>query len=372
MAEDRRRLNRQDRALSILGGMCQLTRTEQVPVAKVRIPTFLIFCAMLAPVGAAVAQPADDFYRRKKIRILVGSEPGAGFSTYSQLLGAHFAKHVPGEPAVTVEHMSGAGGVNAINYLANAAPTDGTAFAVAMPNFFVTPWTEPRAVRFDPAKFNFIGRISEFGRVLAVWSTSGVRSLDDLRRKPITLGASAKVSTTAVQPLMMNEMLGTKLDIILGYTGTGPTVLAIERGELASTTIAWSTLQSLQKARLEDGTWRVIAGLDFMNVPLPGVPRVRDLITDERKRALWDFVALPSEFGTAYVTAPGVPADKLKILREAFDATMRDPEFIAEAQKRNLDLAPKPGEELDTFYRQFGSPTPEITKETARLMGLSQ
>ena len=103
-----------------------------------------------------------------------------------------------------------------------------------------------------------------------------------------------------------------------------------------------------------------------------GVPRVRDLITDEKKRALWDFVALPSEFGTAYVTAPGVPADKVAILRKAFEDTMRDPEFIAEAKKRNLDLSPKKGEELDAFYKQFGAPTPEITKETARLMGLSQ
>ena len=225
-------------------------------------------------------------------------------------------------------------------------------------------------MRFDPGLFRFLGRASEFGRVLAVWHTSGVKNIDDLKRGEVTLGASSRVSTTSVAPMMMNEMLGTKFRIITGYSGTGPTMFAIERGEIASTTVAWSTLMSLHRKAIDDGTLRVVAGLDFNEVPIPGVPRVRDLIKDEKQRAQWDFVALPAEFGTAFVTAPGVPADKVKILREAFDATVRSPEFIAEALKRNLDLSPKSGEELDALFRQYGSPTQEIIKDVARLMGV--
>ncbi len=324
-----------------------------------------LFCA--AP---ARAQTDSDFYRRKNIRLIVGSDAGAGFSAYAQLVGTFFGRHVPGEPTVSVEHMPGAGGVNSLNYLANAAPRDGTAFAVAMPNFFVTPWTEPKSVRFDPAQFRFLGRASEFGRVLAAWHTSGVKTLDDLKLKEIALGASSRVSTTSVSPMMMNEMLGTKFKIITGYTGTGPTILAIEKGELAATTVAWSTLTSLHQKWLDDGTLRIIAGLDFAQVPIPGVPRVRDLIKDEKQRAEWDFVALPAEFGTAFVAAPGVPDDRVKILRAAFEATTRSPQFIAEAKKRNLDLSPKSGGELDALFRQYGSPTPEIIKDVARLMGV--
>ena len=237
----------------------------------------------------SAAAQTDDFYRRKNIRLIVGSDVGAGFSAYSQLVGTFFGRHVPGAPTVTVEHMPGAGGVNSLNYLANAAPTDGTAFAVAMPNFFVTPWTEPKSVRFDPGLFRFLGRASEFGRVLAVWHTSGVKNIDDLKRGEVTLGASSRVSTTSVAPMMMNEMLGTKFRIITGYSGTGPTMFAIERGEIASTTVAWSTLMSLHRKAIDDGTLRVVAGLDFNEVPIPGVPRVRDLIKDEKQRAQWDF-----------------------------------------------------------------------------------
>jgi tripartite-type tricarboxylate transporter receptor subunit TctC len=320
----------------------------------------------------ASAQPAAEFYKGKTLRIIVGSSTGGGFSMYSLLLSSHFGKFIPGNPAVVVEHMPGAGGINSVNYLANAAPQDGTLIAVAMPNFFVTPFVEPKEALFEPAKFSFVGRISDFGRVLAAWHTSGIRTMDDLKSKESILAAGGRRSTTSIQPMMMNEMLGAKMKIIQGYAGSGPTAIALERGEVQVTTIAWSTLQSLHKEWMRDSKINVIAGLDFSNVPIPGVPRVRDLISDKDQLALWDFVALPSEFGTAYLVSPRVPKDRLQVLREAFDATMASPEFQADAAKRVLDVNPQKGAELDALFAKSGRPTPEMVEKLSYIMGVKQ
>jgi tripartite-type tricarboxylate transporter receptor subunit TctC len=323
-----------------------------------------------APTSLQAQGPAD-FYRGKSIRFIVGSDTGGGFSTYALLLSQFLTKFIPGSPGISVEHMPGAGGINSLNYIANAAPRDGTVIAIAMPNFFVTPFTEPKAVKFNPSDFHFLGRMSDFGRVLAVWHQTGITSIDDLKTTEVTVGASSTRSTTSIAPMLMNEILGTKMKIITGYSGTGPTLVAIERGEVGSTTVAWVTLTSMYEHWLRDEKLRVIGGLDFNDVPIKGVPRVRDLIKDPQQLALWDFVALPAEFGTAVLTAPGVPAERVEILRAAFDAAMRSPEMIAEAQKRQLDINPKTGKDLDALFAKYGVPSPEIATHVARVMGVT-
>lgn len=320
-------------------------------------------------VAAGSAQAQSDFYRGKQLKIVVGSEVGGGFSSYAQLLSTHFGKNIPGNPAVVIEHRPGSGGVNAIDYVANAGAKDGTIIAVAMPNFFVTPFVEPKAAKFDPAKFHFIGRMSDFGRALVAWHTSGVNTLDDLKAKETVLATSARRSTTTIQPVLINEILGTKMKIVPGFMGSGPTAVALEQGEVQVSTIAYSTLQSLHPDWLRDKKINIIAGLDFSDIP--GVVKIRDLIDDPQKKAMWDFVALPSEFGTAYVVSPGVPDERIAILRQAFDATMKSEEMIADARKRNLDLNPKSGEALDQLFAKAGSPTPEIIKHVGAIMGVN-
>jgi tripartite-type tricarboxylate transporter receptor subunit TctC len=316
--------------------------------------------------SAALAQ--GDFYRGKQVKIVVGSEAGGGFSLYSLLLSSHLGKHIPGNPVVSIEHRPGAGGVNAIDYLANAAPKDGTVIAVAMPNFFVTPFVEPSAAKFNPAQFHFLGRMSDFGRVLVSWHTTGVKTIDDLKAKETFTGASSRRSTTSIQPILINEILGTRMKVITGFIGSGPTAIALEKGEVQVTTIAYSTLQSLHPYWLREKKVNIIAGLDFTDVP--GVAKIRDMIDDPQKKAIWDFVALASEFGTSFVTAPGVPDERLRVLRQAFEATMRSDEMVADARKRHLDINPKSGEELDKLFATSGSPTPETIKHVARIMGV--
>jgi tripartite-type tricarboxylate transporter receptor subunit TctC len=328
----------------------------------------LTLAILMALSSGAPVQAQTDFYRGKTVRIVVGSEAGGGFSTYSLLLSAHLGKHIPGNPTVTIEHRPGAGGVNAIDYLANAAPKDGTVIAIAMPNFFVTPFVEPRAAKFNPADFRFVGRMSDFGRVLVSWHASGVKTIDDLKAKETILAASSRRSTTATQPILINEFLDTRMKIITGFMGAGPTAVALERGEAHVGTIAWSTLQSLHPDWLRDKKVNLIAGLDFSDIP--GVTKVRDLIDDPRKKATWDFVAMAAEFGTSYVAAPGAPEERLRILRQAFDATMKSDEMVADAKKRALDINPKSGAELDRLFAQVGSPTPETIKHVARIMGI--
>jgi tripartite-type tricarboxylate transporter receptor subunit TctC len=322
--------------------------------------------------STALAQSPNDFYRGKTIRFIVGSDAGGGFSTYAMLLSTYLGKFIPGTPAISVEHMPGAGGINSLNYIANAAPKDGTVIAIAMPNFFVTPFTEPKAVKFDPKQFHFIGRMSDFGRVLAVWHASGVNSIDDLKSKEVTIGASSARSTTSIAPVLMNEILGTKMKIITGYSGTGPTLVALERGEVGGTTVATATLASMHSDWLRSGALRVIAGLDFNEVPQPGAPRVRDLIKDEKQLALWDFVALPAEFGTAVLVAPGVPAERVDMLRAAFDAALQSQDLRDDANKRTLDINPRTGRELDDLFAKYGTPTEAIASHVAKIMGVTQ
>lgn len=338
-----------------------------------RLPPLLLVIALLFnPVIAAAQTQSGDFYRGKTIRLMIGAAPGGGFSAYALLLSTYLSRHIPGAPPVVIEHMPGGGGINSINYMANAAPLDGTVMAVAIPNFFVTPHIEPNAVRFDASKFHFIGRMSDFSRVLVAWHTTSVNGIDDLKGREITLAATARRSTTTAGPMLMNEMLGTKLKIVLGYTGTGPTMIAMESGEVGATTVALSTLSSLQPAWLRENKVRVLAGMDFAHVPIEGVPRVRDLIADAKQRALWDFVALSAEFGTALVMAPGVPVERVEILRAAFDAMVKSEEFIVEAKRRALDLSPKTGAELAALYKEHGSPPPDIKAAVARIMGASE
>lgn len=328
----------------------------------------LALATLMAFTSGTAALAQSDFYRGKQLKISVGSEAGGGFSTYSLLLSAYLGKHIPGNPAVSIEHRPGSGGVNAIDYLANAAPKDGTVIAVAMPNFFVTPFVEPSAVKFKPDQFRFVGRMSDFGRVLVSWHTTGVKTIDDLKAKETFTGASARRSTTSIQPILVNEILGTRMKVITGFMGSGPTAVALERGEVQVTTIAYSTLQSLHPGWLRDKKVNIIAGLDFTDVP--GVTKIRDMIDDPQKKAMWDFVALGSEFGTSFLASRDVPEDRLRILRQAFDATMRSDEMIAEAKKRNLDIHPKSGEELDKLFAASGSPTPETIKQVGRIMGV--
>jgi tripartite-type tricarboxylate transporter receptor subunit TctC len=340
-------------------------REGEETTMKIGTLALAIFTAFMSGT-AALAQ--SDFYRGKQLKIVVGSEAGGGFSIYSLLLSGHLGKNIPGNPAVSIEHRPGSGGVNAIDYLANAAPKDGTVIAVAMPNFFVTPFVEPSAVKFNPAQFRFLGRMSDFGRVLVSWHATGVKTIDDLKAKETFTGASARRSTTSIQPILINEILGTRMKVITGFMGSGPTAVALERGEVQVTTTAYSTLVSLHPDWLRDKKVNIIAGLDFTDVP--GVAKVRDMIEDPQKKAMWDFIALGSEFGTSFLVAPDVPEDRLRILRQAFDTTMRSDEMIAEAKKRNLDINPKSGEELDKLFATSGSPTPDIIKHVARIMGV--
>ncbi len=337
---------------------------------RIRIGLAAMVVALGFACAGAQAQPAAEFYKNKTIRFIVGSGAGGGFSTYALLLSPHLTRFIPGAPAISVEHMPGAGGINSLNYIANAAPHDGTVIAIAMPNFFVTPFTEPQATKFDPTKFRFLGRMSDFGRVLVAWHASGIKTVDDLKQKQAFVGASSRRSTTSIAPVLMNEILGTKMKVITGFRGTGPTLVALESGEVTATTVAVSTLQSLHQDWLRDKKINVIAGLDSNPVPYKGVPRVTDLIKEPKQKALWDWVALPAEFGTAVLVAPGVPEDRLKVLRDAFMKAVNSPELKADAAKRRLDLNPMSGEDLDALFAKNGSPTPEIAAHVAQVMGV--
>lgn len=332
---------------------------------------FVLACGIASAPLAASAQDAP-FYKGKTIRFLVGTAAGGGFSTYALLLASHLQRHIPGNPNITVEHKPGAGGIVSLNFIATAGAKDGTAMAIVMPNFYVTPFVDPKSVRFDPREFRFIGRMSDFGRVLVAWHETGARSIEDLKSKQVIVGASSRRSTTYVGPALLNDFLDTKMKIVTGYRGTGPTLIALEKGEVGATTVAWSTLVSLRPQWLKDGKIRVLGGMDSIPVPMKGVPSLRDLIKDPKQKAVFDFIHLAATFGTAVAFPPGVPADRVKELRAAFDATVRDPKFLEEARKRNMPINPMSGAALDKLFADSGIPTDETAAYAAKVMGISK
>lgn len=327
--------------------------------------SFLLASAIAVP---ASAQSDADFFRGKTIKLIVGSEAGGGYSTYTIFLASHLGKHIPGNPTVVADHMPGTGGVKAINYISVVAPKDGTILGVTLPNFWVTPAVQPDAAKFDPTAFKFIGRVGDLGRVLVVWNTAGVKTLDELKVKTVLVGATSRRSVTSVQVDLLNQVLGTKIKNVAGYSGTGAMLIAMEKGEVQGTTLGWNTLNVTRDHWMKDRKVTVLAGLDFAKYP--GIPRVRDLITNEQDRALWDFVGLPSEFGSAVAAAPGVPDSRIAMLRKAFDDTVKDPDFLADAKKRKLDINPQSGAELDVLNARLGKPTPEIAARVRTLMGV--
>lgn len=322
-----------------------------------------------AALGPTAYAADSDFYRGKTIRFVVGTAAGGGYSAAALFLAAHWPRHIPGGPAIAVEHMAGASGMKATNYIANAAPKDGTVVGFAFPNFWINPYVEPESVRFDPAQFRFVGRVSGMDRALAVWRGHGVETIDDLKKKEVVIAATARRSIFSIQPYLMNKLLGTRMKIVTGYAGAGPTLLALERGEAQGTTVGWLTLKAQKPHWIAEDKVILLGALNQARSP-QGEPLVSELIKDPDGKALWDFAALPGIFGTAILIAPGVADERLATLRAAFDATVKDPTYLADAEKRRIDVSPRGGAELDALHRRYGKPSPKVVEGLKEAMGI--
>ena len=308
-------------------------------------PVSVVIAFVLAAAGGAHAQ---DFFAGKTISMSTHSTAGAGYDTYLRLLSRHMSKHIPGRPGFIVLNQPGAGGLTAVNYAGKVAPQDGTFLTLVSQGLLVVEATGGRGLQTSLGAFKWIGNFSRSNNVTVTWAGSNVKTLADAAAREVAVGATGAGSATVVGPTLYNSLLGTRFKIILGYSGSGQINLAMQRGELdGHANSTWTSIKTMLRGELADGKVNVLIQMGLRKEPgLPNVPLLADLVRgDPKKESVTQFMSLAVSIARPFAAPPGVPDERVAILRRAFDATMRDAEFLAEAEKLNSDVDPMSGEE---------------------------
>ena len=296
----------------------------------------------------ALAQSVADFYKGKTITVYVGYSPGGGYDTYARTLARHIGKHIPGEPTVIVKNRPGAGSLLLTNELYNVLPKDGSVIGIVGRGMPMEPLFGNDKAKFEPAKFNWIGSTNNEVSVCVAWHTSPIKKWEDLLTTEMIVGGTGEGADTDTFPKVMNNVLGTKLKLITGYPGGNDILLAMERGEVDGRCgYSWSSAKSRKADWLKEGKMTVLIQMSTEKHPdMPDVPLIMDLATNDADRAALRLIYARQEFGRPFLAPPDVPADRVKALQAAFMATMEDPDFIADAAKQNLELAPVSGQRV--------------------------
>ena len=312
------------------------------------------------PALPAAAQDLSASFKDKQIRLIVGSAPGGGYDAYGRLVAAHMRRHIPGNPTIIVQNMPGAGSLVLANYLYNVAPKDGTAFGAVNALLATDPLMYPERVKFDPRQFRWLGSALKENHVGLSWHTSPVQSFDDLFSKELIVAGTG--GATNLYPVLTNGILGTKIKMIPGYQGTKQGMLAMERGEVGGNIgITWASLKATAAPWLRDGKIRMIVQYGLEKHPeLPGVAWIYDYAKTADDRAAIDLSFGNQEFGRPFLAPPGVPDATVALLRAAFEQTMNDAEFKADAEKRQVDLDFTSGADIQALVEKFYKTPPDV------------
>ncbi|HZO46583.1 MAG TPA: hypothetical protein VFB68_11865 [Xanthobacteraceae bacterium] len=322
----------------------------------------LLFAA--AAGAPAQAQSVADFYRGKTINLLIGVGVGGEYDLQARLVARHLGKHIPGNPNVVPQNLVGAGGINMANNLYNTAPRDGTTIGMMGNNFPASQAVGAKNVRFDAGKMQWLGTIAPVVETMAVWHTAGVKSVDDLRKQETVAGASGRGAITYFYPMMMNAFLDTKFKIVTGYPGGNQINLAMERGEVQARNNTWSSWKSTRSQWIRDKLIYVVAQAGPRASDLDA-PSVEELARTPDDRLTIELIVSGTQLGRPFATTPEIPADRLAALREAFRATMKDPDFLKDAAQMNFEVDPVYGEAMQKTVEKILS-TPKPLAERAK------
>jgi tripartite-type tricarboxylate transporter receptor subunit TctC len=333
------------------------------------IHTRAAVCAGLAATlfaGAANGPAqAEDFYKGKRIKFLVGSSSGGGYDTFARVLARHYGKHLAGNPTFVVQNMPGASSRRVADLIYNKAPKDGTTIAAVFSGIPTEPLVNPDKVHFDARKFTWIGSANKGTFVGFVWATAPVTTLEGLKTKEMIVGASG--GATYDYPALANELLGLHFKIISGYTGTKQIGLAMERGEVhgnAGTT--WASIKTQHAGWIKDKKIKVFVQYTLKKHPeLTHVPLMIDLAKNTADRQALNLMYVRGEYQRPYIAPPGLPAERVKMLRSGFNATMKDPAYLDDAKKRRLDVSPLTGEEIEALIAEVYK-TPKAVVDRVR------
>ncbi len=320
----------------------------------------LALAAGLAITPAGAQQATPGFYDGRQITIVVASTPGGGYDTYARLVARHMPRHIPGAPRMIVSNMSGAGGNMAASYIVNAVPQDGTSMALVLPPTITGGLYESvQKLHYDPARLQHIGSAKSEVDMCFLRADTGVKSFTDLYSREIIVGGSAEGSVSRTQPVILNNLLGTRLRIVSGYPGTRQIIMAIESGEVAGVCGISYAGMALQKPDwIRDGFIKPLVQNNVEGAKTAndlGVPRSPDFAKSEEDRQVMELIFAQQAFGRPFVTGPAVPQDRVTVLRRAFAAAMTDAALLADAAALKIDIDPVSGEELQSLAARLYS-----------------
>jgi tripartite-type tricarboxylate transporter receptor subunit TctC len=314
-------------------------------------------------IGSAAAQTPGAF-AGKTVTMYIGFGPGGGYDMWARVVAAHIGKHLPGNPTVTPENLPGGGSYRAAGFIYNVAPKDGTAIALIARDAALGPLTGAPGAQFDATKLSYLGTPAIETNVCIAYNTAAVKTAHDLTEQKLIVGDNGPGTGTHAYPLALNDILGMKFKLVGGYTSSATVFLAMERGEVEGICESLDSVNVRKPDWIPSGTVSVLfqGGLK-PNPTLKNVPFVVDLAkTPEDKQAI-EFLYAGQGIGRPFIAPPGLPPERLKMLRDAFDATMTDPEFIAEANLRKLTIDPENGEQLEALIKKtYATPRPIIDR----------
>jgi tripartite-type tricarboxylate transporter receptor subunit TctC len=321
--------------------------------------------------GPARSQPGAEFYKDKQIDMFIGTPTGGGYDQYGRLLGRHMSRHIPGNPTIVFRNMPAGGGRQAMNHVYNIAPADGTAIGITIRNIGFDPLYGETATKIDALKLTWLGSLNNEIPVCVSWHTSPFRTVDDIRKDEIVMGSSGLTASDAIHAKLLNRIAGTRIRLIHGYNGSTGVHLAMERGEVQGRCgLGWDSIVARYSHWVKDNKISLLAQFGLSKHPdLPQVPSIVEFAKTTQDRQLVELLLAPLEMGRPFFAPPGVPADRVQVLRRALDATAKDPEFLADAEKQKVELFHMTGEAVEALVRRIYSTPPDVVAIGKELSG---
>jgi tripartite-type tricarboxylate transporter receptor subunit TctC len=319
----------------------------------------------------AKADPVADFFKGKQLTYNLATSSGGSWALYGRVLAPHLQKYIPGNPNIVAQYMPGAGGVKAANYMFNAAPKTGSFMGTPLSTSLLYAAMNPSKVKFDAPKFNWVGSLARIQDVISVWHTVPVKSIEDARKRVVTVGATGRGSNSFLDIAMANNLLGTKFKVVLGYKGGAALSHAMETGETEGRSNTWDGFYAAKPEWIAQKKIRHLVQIGPEKLPIIGddVPLFSDLLTDAKDRQVADFLSVGLNVGRTIYMPPGTPKHIVDALRAAFDETMKDPDYIMAAKKRRMDTTtPKTGAQVAAIIEKtFASPKDVLDRARAAL-----
>jgi tripartite-type tricarboxylate transporter receptor subunit TctC len=316
----------------------------------------------------ASAQSPAEFYKGKTINLVTGFSAGGNYDLYARLLAEFLGKHIPGQPQVIVQNRPGAGSLYAAAYVIVVQPNDGLNIGFTANALPLDQLLEGANAKVDMKKVRWLGNLVELTSAVTVWHTAPVKTLEDLKKTEVVFGSTGPSGETYVVPIVLNDLIGTKIKMVTGYPGINEVMLGVERGEIHGRSGSWSNVQQ----RPDWITGKKIIPLLQIGVrkhpDLSKVPLLTDIVTGERNKKIAELISAVVAISRAPYLPPNTPEDRVKVLRDAFDATMKDPAFIKAAHERNMELSPSTGVEVEQQMKRVLDVSPDVAEHLKKLL----